>query len=73
MRAINDQEASEFEALTNGEQGFALVSTEFDGEETVAIVSLIPGEDGETVQMVPRYVAVTDSMFDRLTNPEAGI
>lgn len=69
---ISDDQRETFDALTSGDfTNFALISTLFDGEPTVAIAAIV--EEGGTYIIQPLYVAVTDTMFDRLTDPAAGL
>jgi hypothetical protein len=72
MRPINETEREEFQALASGEyDNFAIVSTEYDGEETVVIAAVVP-EDGDeaTFSVHPLYVRLTPAMFARLQRPD---
>jgi hypothetical protein len=61
-----------FDALIGGECGnFALISTTFDGEPTAAIAAVT--RDGADYVISPVAVLLTDSMFDRMTDPSEGL
>lgn len=61
---IRPEHISAFKALTSGEHGnFALFSCFLDGEPAVAIVAVMPPENGEReYQITPLFVGVTETM-----------
>ena len=58
---ITSDHRAAFEALTSGEyRNFALMSCFVDGQPAAAIVAV--SEDGDSYQLSPLFVSVTDAM-----------
>lgn len=66
---ISAEEAARFAEIQNGE-GVALLSVNFDGEPTSAIVSIIQIEEGGDYFLTPLAVMVTPAMLERIRDPE---
>lgn len=73
---ITEKSRTLFNALQSGKyNSFALFSCFFDGEPTSVIVNVTPREDGDDddVHVQPLFVALTDSMLDKLRDHDGRI
>jgi hypothetical protein len=69
---ITEKDRDLFQAIRSGEyDSFALFSCFFDGEPTSVIANVTKNAEGYHVQ--PLFVAVTESMLDRLTDHDGRV